>query len=100
MTNLNLEEIKSELREILMTKSVRHGTFTLTSGKTSDLYVDARTTTSDPRAALLIGKIGWELVKQTCQALDIRVDRIRGIGGLTMGADWMALSIRSGERRV
>jgi orotate phosphoribosyltransferase len=93
MTQVNLEETKSELRGILMTKSVRQGTFTLASGKTSDLYIDARTTTSDPRAALLIGKIGWEIVKQTCQALKIRADSVRSIGGLTMGADWMALSI-------
>jgi len=87
---VNLEETKSELREILLAKSVRQGTFTLASGATSDLYVDARVTTSDPRAAFLIGMMGWDIVKRTSQKLNARVD---SIGGLTMGADWMALSI-------
>lgn len=89
-TDVKLQDLKSELLGILMAKSVRHGTFTLASGKTSDLYVDAKLTTSDPRAALLVGKVGWEIIKQTSGTLNTRVD---GIGGLTMGADWMALSI-------
>lgn len=84
------QDLKSELLGILMAKSVRHGTFTLASGAISDLYVDAKLTTSDPRAALLVGKVGWELIKQTSGMLNTPVD---SIGGLTMGADWMALSI-------
>ena len=82
--------LKAQLREILQTKSVCRGTFTLASGAESDFYVDAKLTTSDPRAALLVGRVGWELLKETARGLDTRVD---GIGGLTMGADWMALSI-------
>jgi orotate phosphoribosyltransferase len=89
-TDLKLQDTKSELLSILMAKSVRHGTFTLASGKTSDLYVDAKLTTSDPRAALLVGKVGWEMIKQKSEELSARVN---GIGGLTMGADWMALSM-------
>ena len=81
---------RSELLAILMEKSVRHGTFQLASGATSDLYVDAKQTTSDPRAALLVGSIGWELVKEKAALLGTRVD---GFGGLTMGADWMSLSV-------
>jgi orotate phosphoribosyltransferase len=78
------------LLAILQKKSVRHGKFTLASGATSDLYIDARRTTSDPEAALLIGRIGWQIVKETATANETSVD---SIGGLTMGADWMALSI-------
>jgi orotate phosphoribosyltransferase len=88
--DVKLQDLESELLAILMAKSVRHGAFTLASGATSDLYVDAKLTTSDPRAALLVGAAGWDIVKQTSKALKIRVD---SIGGLTMGADWMALSI-------
>lgn len=84
------QRAKAQLLEILMRKSVRHGRFELSSGATSDLYVDAKQTTSDPRAALLVGKIGWELVKQNAAKCGVHVD---GIGGLTMGADWIALSI-------
>src|SRR5438552_1470148 len=81
---------KEQLLEILKEKSVCRGTFTLASGARSDFYVDAKLTTSDPRAALLVGRVGWELVKQTAIECNVHVD---SIGGLTMGADWMALSI-------
>jgi orotate phosphoribosyltransferase len=79
-----------ELLALLTEKSVCHGNFTLASGAQSDLYVDARLTTLDPRGALLIGRVGWPLVKQTAATRNIRVD---AIGGLTMGADPVALSI-------
>jgi orotate phosphoribosyltransferase len=81
---------KEQLVEILKEISVCRGTFTLASGTQSDFYVDAKLTTSDPRAALLVGSVGWELVKETARACNVHVD---SIGGLTMGADWMALSI-------
>ena len=81
---------KEQLLEILKEKSVCRGTFTLASGAQSDFYVDAKLTTSDPLAALLVGRVGWELVKETTRARSVHVD---SIGGLTMGADWMALSI-------
>jgi orotate phosphoribosyltransferase len=87
---MDLERAKAELLEMLIRKSVFRGTFTLASGATSDLYIDCRQTTLDPRGALLIGKIGWELVKQTAAQRRLRVD---AVGGLTMGADPVALSI-------
>ena len=79
-----------ELLFLLTKKSVCHGNFTLASGAQSDLYVDARLTTLDPRGALLVGRVGWQLLKRTAAARNIRVD---AIGGLTMGADPVALSI-------
>jgi orotate phosphoribosyltransferase len=86
--------VKSQDHEELIAlhteKSVCHGTFTLASGAQSDLYVDARVTTLDPRGALLIGRVGWQLVKRTAETRNVRVD---AIGGLTMGADPVALSI-------
>jgi hypothetical protein len=45
----------AELQEILRTKSVKFGNFTLASGQVSDVYVDCRPTTCDPRAMRLIG---------------------------------------------
>jgi len=69
---------------------VCHGTFTLASGAQSDLYIDAKQTTQDPKGAILVGRVGWELVKRVARDLNVRVD---GIGGLTMGADPIALSI-------
>ena len=82
--------LKEQLRALLQQKSVCHGEFTLASGAKSDFYIDARITTMDPRGALLIGQVGWELVKETASKLGRRVN---AIGGLTMGADPVALSI-------
>src|SRR5438874_6347884 len=81
---------REQLRNLLLEKSVCHGEFTLASGAKSDFYVDARVTTLDPRGAILIGRVGWELVKETAGRLGRRVN---AIGGLTMGADPVALSI-------
>jgi orotate phosphoribosyltransferase len=87
-------EVKSqdheELLALLTEKSVCHGKFTLASGAQSDLYVDARLTTFDPRGALLLGRVGWQLVRETAATRNIRID---AIGGLTLGADPVALSI-------
>jgi len=82
--------LKSELFRLLLEKSVCRGTFVLSSGATSDLYVDAKLTTLDPRGAFLVGQIGWEIIKQTRSRLHVNV---HAIGGLTMGADPIALSI-------
>ena len=82
--------LKEQLRALLQQKSVCHGEFTLASGAKSDFYVDARVTTLDPRGACLVGEVGWELLKETASKLGKRVD---AIGGLTMGADPVALSI-------
>jgi len=82
--------LKEQLRALLQQKSICHGEFTLASGAKSDFYVDARVTTLDPRGAWLIGQVGWEVVKETASKLGRRVN---AIGGLTMGADPVALSI-------
>ena len=81
---------KEQLLEILKRNSVCHGDFTLASGAKSDFYVDAKLTTSDPQGAMLVGRVGWQLIQQTAAARNLSID---SIGGLTMGADWMALSI-------
>ena len=87
---LNASSLKEQLLEILKEKSVCRGTFTLASGAQSDLYIDAKQTTQDPRGAILVGRVGWELVKGVARDLSVRVD---SIGGLTMGADPIAASI-------
>jgi orotate phosphoribosyltransferase len=88
--------LKEQLRALLQEKSVCHGEFTLASSAKSDFYVDARVTTLDPRGACLIGEVGWELVKEMASKLGKRVD---AIGGLTMGADPVALSIGIAAQR-
>ena len=87
---------KDQLRALLQSKSVFHGEFILASGAKSDFYVDARVTTFDPRGACLIGEVGWPLVKETAAKLNKNVN---AIGGLTLGADPIALSIGIAAQR-
>ena len=87
---MNSPNLKKELLHILKQNSVCRGQFILASGAQSDLYIDAKQTTQDPMGAILIGRLGWEIVKQATNELSVRVD---AIGGLTMGADPIALMI-------
>lgn len=77
--------MRQELHSFLARLAVRHGTFTLTSGATSDLYVDCRVVTMLPRAMQLIGGL----------MLDALTDLpdVRGVGGLTLGADPIAAAV-------
>lgn len=87
---MSQEDSKRELQKLLTDNSVCQGNFTLASGAQSDFYVDAKLTTLDPRGASLVGHIGWQLIRKTAAELGIEVD---AVGGLTMGADPIALSI-------
>jgi orotate phosphoribosyltransferase len=87
---------KDQLRALLQRKSICYGEFTLASGAKSDFYVDARVTTFDPRGACFIGEVGWELVKETAAKLNKNVN---AVGGLTLGADPIALSIGIAAQR-
>ena len=49
--------MKDRLISLLRTLSVRRGTFTLASGKQSDLYVDVRQTSLNAEGAWLIGHL-------------------------------------------
>ena len=80
---------RDELRRLLLAKSVKTGTFTLASGKQSDLYVDCRVTTLDARGAVLVGRSLHALFQQESQRLGVHPGCI---GGLTLGADPLALS--------
>jgi orotate phosphoribosyltransferase len=49
-----MHQATAALKALLLEKSVRTGTFTLASGKQSDLYIDCRVTAMDPFGANLI----------------------------------------------
>ena len=76
----------TELQEILKAKSVRFGNFTLASGQTSDVYVDCKPTTCDPKAMPLIGRSFLRKIEEMGWFPD-------AVGGLTMGADPIAMAI-------
>ena len=87
---MSTESDRAELREILLSKSVKTGDFTLASGKKSDLYVDCRVTTLDARGAVLVGRLLRERVMEKAAERGVQP---ASIGGLTMGADPLALAV-------
>ncbi|MCB1225777.1 MAG: orotate phosphoribosyltransferase [Verrucomicrobiales bacterium] len=86
---MSLESDRTELRTILLEKSVKTGDFTLASGKKSDLYVDCRVTTLDARGAVLVGRLLRHLIQEKAASLNLQPTCT---GGLTMGADPLALA--------
>ena len=73
-------QYQERLKQILCEKSIQRGNFVLSSGKTSDYYMDARLTTLDAEGALCTGMAVLEVLK-TLQPYP------KAIGGLTLGAD-------------
>ncbi len=87
---MSLESDRTELAQILRTKSVKTGKFTLASGKESDLYVDCRVTTLDARGAVLVGRVLHDLLRKEEAAKGLSIG---SLGGLTMGADPITLAV-------
>ena len=81
---------RENLRTLLLKKSVMRGDFTLASGAKSDLYVDCRMTTLDAQGAYLIGRVMLPILRAAEKELSVKV---RSVGGLTLGADPVALAI-------
>jgi orotate phosphoribosyltransferase len=71
---------KQQLLALLARTSFRLGNFILSSGGTSDYYIDCRTTTLHAEGGRLTGHAVLELLK----AHDVEAE---AVGGLTMGAD-------------
>lgn len=86
MNPANLQEDKKRLFEILARDAFFKEKITLSSGKESNFYIDARRVTLSPEGAYLCAKIILELIKD---------DRIDAIGGPTLGADPIAGAIAS-----
>ena len=77
---------RQRLKEILLEKSYRKGTFTLTSGKTSDFYIDGKQTTLSAEGAYLCGKLLFDLIKSSGASID-------AVGGMTLGADPLVTAV-------
>ena len=87
-----MDSPRQDLLSLLAYKSFRLGEFKLSSGGTSDYYIDCRTTTLDAKGARLTGQVFFDEIRQ-------RGWKPQAIGGLTMGADpiVVAVSVVSGE---
>jgi orotate phosphoribosyltransferase len=75
-----------ELTALLAQRSVRRGHFTLASGKTSELYVDARVTSMSAEGLSLIGPAGLQAIRTAGW-------EVEAVGGMTLGADPIAYAI-------
>src|ERR1700758_2367375 len=87
-----MHSARQKLLTTLAHKSFRLGEFKLSSGGTSDYYIDCRTTTLDAKGSHFTGEVFLEEIRQ-------RGWRPQAIGGLTMGADpiVVAVAVISGE---
>ena len=77
---------RQELLEMLAHKSFCLGEFQLSSGGTSDYYIDCRVTTLDARGAQLVGEVFLAQIREQGWEAD-------AIGGLTMGADPIVVAV-------
>jgi orotate phosphoribosyltransferase len=74
----------------LKQKSVAFGDFLLSSGGRSSFYIDCRLTTLDPEGACLVGRVMNAMIQAEIAATG---QPVAAVGGLTMGADPVALAI-------
>jgi orotate phosphoribosyltransferase len=83
---------RAALVSMLARNSFRLGEFKLSSGGTSDYYIDCRTTTLDAKGSHLTGEVFLAEIRK-------RKWKPQAIGGLTMGADPIvtAVSVVSGD---
>ena len=78
--------MKAELIALLCEKSFKYTpepTFRLVSGRLSSFYVNCKPTTLSPRGMYLVGHLMFEAIKDL---------KPQGVGGLTFGADPIAMA--------
>ena len=83
---MSLDTDRARLLELLRALSFERRKVVLASGKESDFYVDCKRTTLTAEGHVLVGRLLFERVRRI-QPL------VRGVGGLTLGADPIASAI-------
>lgn len=78
MQRENIQELKVKLLALLKKEAFKKGVFVLSSGKTSDYYLDGRVITLTPEGAFLVASIILNSIKD---------DSVDAVGGPTLGAD-------------
>jgi orotate phosphoribosyltransferase len=74
---------RDRLLELLRTLAFQQREVTLSSGKTSNFYIDCKQVSLDAEGACLIGQLFHATIEQIAPAAE-------GVGGLTLGADPLA----------
>src|SRR5579859_163324 len=77
---------REQLLNLLATVSFRLGEFKLSSGATSDYYIDCRTTTLHAEGARLTGRVVLDVIRENKW-------KPVAIGGMTMGADPLVIAV-------
>ncbi len=87
-----MSDPRQQLLAVLARKSFRLGQFKLSSGATSDYYIDCRATTLDAVGARLTGRVFLDEIRR-------RGWHAQAVGGPTLGADpiVVAVSVVSAE---
>ena len=75
---MEMQELKKKLFALLEKEALKRGKFTLSSGKTSNYYLDGRVITLTPEGAYLVAKIILDMIKGK---------GVTAVGGPTLGAD-------------
>ncbi len=73
-----MNQLKEQLKALLLKDALKKGNFVLSSGKTSNYYLDGRIITLTPEGAYLAASIILEMIKGK---------GIVAVGGPTLGAD-------------
>lgn len=76
---------RERLKGIILEKSYRKGTFKLTSGRVSDFYIDCKQTTLWAEGAYLCGRLLYAYLRDQKD--------IKGVGGMTLGADPLVTAV-------
>lgn len=77
------DEIRDELRRLLMERSVRWGTFQLASGKTSDFFVDVKQTVLTARGHVTVAHC----------LMDLMYDNVDAVAGVALGGCPLASAV-------
>lgn len=83
---MSLESDRARLLELLRTLSFERRKVVLASGRESDFYVDCKRTTLTAEGHVLVGRVLLDRVRKVSPP-------VRGVGGLTLGADPIASAI-------
>lgn len=81
-----MSDLHQRLVALLAERSAHRGQFVLSSGRVSNLYIDARLTTMSPEGLSIIGGLALGTINREFGEVD-------SVGGLTLGADPIAYAI-------
>ncbi len=76
---------RDRLKQIILEKSYEKRKVVLSSGVESDFYFDGKQTTLHPEGSYLTGKLFFDSIRD--------VEKVEGVGGLTLGADPIATAL-------